>query len=222
MTKTFKILSTISFIAMAIVLTFVGVWAITDLDFAVGGDITYTAPVPETKDESEYPTLTFTITGDTTCEVVDNGASGVLVIPSKVLIASKEYIVTTFGEGEMYEPGINGAFAGNANLTSVEIPDTITSIGEYDFYSCSNLFGGITSVTIGSGITSIGNHSFYLSQSLSEVNIKATSVPTGGSNMFDNCSSSLVIYVPTASVDAYKSAEGWSDYADKIQGKDFN
>ena len=47
MTKTFKILTTISFIAMAIVLTFVGVWALTDLDFTVGGDITYTAPEPQ-------------------------------------------------------------------------------------------------------------------------------------------------------------------------------
>ncbi|MBO5022603.1 MAG: hypothetical protein J6C53_03935 [Clostridia bacterium] len=47
MTKTFKMLTTISFIAMAIVLTFVGVWAITDLDFSVGGDITYTAPEPK-------------------------------------------------------------------------------------------------------------------------------------------------------------------------------
>ncbi len=47
MTKTFKIFSIISFIAMAIVLTFVGVWALTDLDFAVGGDITYTAPTPK-------------------------------------------------------------------------------------------------------------------------------------------------------------------------------
>ncbi len=46
MTKTFKILSAISFIAMAIVFTFVGVWALTDLDFTVGGDITYTAPKP--------------------------------------------------------------------------------------------------------------------------------------------------------------------------------
>ncbi len=47
MTKTIKILSTISFIAMAIVLTFVGVWALADLDFTVGGDITYTAPEPQ-------------------------------------------------------------------------------------------------------------------------------------------------------------------------------
>ncbi len=47
MTTKFKILSTISFIALAVVLTFVGVWALTDLDFIVGGNITYTAPESE-------------------------------------------------------------------------------------------------------------------------------------------------------------------------------
>ncbi len=47
MTTKFKILSSISFIALAVVLTFVGVWALTDLDFAVGGNITYTAPEVE-------------------------------------------------------------------------------------------------------------------------------------------------------------------------------
>ncbi len=39
-----KILSSIAFMSLAIVLTFVGVWALTDLDFIVGGNITYTAP----------------------------------------------------------------------------------------------------------------------------------------------------------------------------------
>ncbi len=33
----------------------------------------------------------------------------------------------------------------------------------------------------------------------------------------DSMYSNLIIYVPSASVDAYKSADGWSDYADKIQ-----
>ncbi len=46
MTTKFKILSSIAFIALAIVLTFVGVWALADLDFTVGGNITYTAPEP--------------------------------------------------------------------------------------------------------------------------------------------------------------------------------
>ncbi len=40
-----RILSIISIFALAIMLTLVGIWAVTDLDFTVGGDITYTAPV---------------------------------------------------------------------------------------------------------------------------------------------------------------------------------
>ncbi len=47
MTTKFKILSSVAFIALAVVLTFVGVWALTDLDFSVGGNITYTAPKPQ-------------------------------------------------------------------------------------------------------------------------------------------------------------------------------
>ncbi len=39
-----RILSIISIFALAIMLTLVGIWAVTDLDFIVGGDITYTAP----------------------------------------------------------------------------------------------------------------------------------------------------------------------------------
>ncbi len=70
MTKTFKIFSIISFIAMAIVLTFVGVWAITDLDFSVGGDITYTAPKPtinlQQDDKGFYVTMGHT---DTVSEI---------------------------------------------------------------------------------------------------------------------------------------------------------
>ena len=39
--------------------------------------------------------------------------------------------------------------------------------------------------------------------------------------MFYNNASGLKIYVPRNSVDAYKSAEYWSDYAANIVGYDF-
>ena len=39
--------------------------------------------------------------------------------------------------------------------------------------------------------------------------------------MFDSNDPDRKIYVPTASVEAYKSAEGWSEYAKYIEGYDF-
>jgi hypothetical protein len=39
--------------------------------------------------------------------------------------------------------------------------------------------------------------------------------------MFDNNASGRKIYVPTASVEAYKTAEYWSTYADYIVGHNF-
>ena len=39
--------------------------------------------------------------------------------------------------------------------------------------------------------------------------------------MFYDNASGLKIYVPAESVEAYKSASGWSEYADDIVGHDF-
>jgi len=49
------------------------------------------------------------------------------------------------------------AFGGCTGLTSVTIPDSVTSIGEYAFYGCT----GLTSITISDSVTSIGYSAFY-------------------------------------------------------------
>jgi hypothetical protein len=38
-----------------------------------------------------------------------------------------------------------------------------------------------------------------------------------GTGVFDSTNPSLIIYTPAGSVDAYKTASVWSDYADRIQ-----
>ena len=48
------------------------------------------------------------------------------------------------------------AFYGCFKLTSITIPDSVTSIGGWAFYGCT----GLTSVTIGNSVTSIGGSAF--------------------------------------------------------------
>ena len=45
--------------------------------------------------------------------------------------------------------------------------------------------------------------------------------PTGDAYMFYNNALDLKIYVPAGSVEVYKSASHWIDYADAIVGYDF-
>ena len=96
------------------------------------------------------------------------------------------------------------------NLVSVEIGDCVTSIGDWVLNNCINL----TSVTIGSGVTTIGIAAFINCRSLTSVTCLATTPPTLGIGTFDG--STCPIYVPCESVNAYKSASGWSDYASRI------
>ena len=104
-----------------------------------------------------------------------------------------------------------------AGLTKYTIPDSVTTIGIQAFYNCESL----TIAIIGDSVTSIGECAFVYCVSLTSVYCKATTPPAGCWDMFYYNASDLKIYVPAESVDAYKSAEGWSEYADAIVGYNF-
>ena len=117
--------------------------------------------------------------------------------------------VTTIGDG---------AFYNCYSLTSVNIPDSITWIGNSVFWYCASL----TSVNIPDSVTAIGNEAFAYCDSLTSVYCKATTPPAlDGPDVFDNNGSGRKIYVPAGSLNAYKSATNWSEYASAIVGYDF-
>ena len=72
----------------------------------------------------------------------------------------------------------DSAFGGCDNLTSVTIPNGVTSIGVCAFSECY-----ITSVTIGNGVTSIGGYAFYSCDNLTSVTIP-NSVTSIGDHAF--------------------------------------
>ena len=109
------------------------------------------------------------------------------------------------------------AFYNCRSLTSVTIPNSVTTIEEWAFCGCDSL----TSVAIHDSVTTIRHGAFYECSSLTSVYCKATIPPAGGDYMFSYNASGRKIYVPMESVEAYKSAYGWSDYVDDIVGYNF-
>ena len=130
----------------------------------------------------------------------------------------------------------NYAFQNCYALQSINIPDSVTSIGSNAFYYCHAL----QSINIPDGVTSIENYAFYYCYALQSINIP-DSVTSIGSRTFYYCTfmkeyivlptipptlanidafmeipSDCKIFVPDASITAYKTATNWATYASKI------
>ena len=124
---------------------------------------------------------------------ISGGGGGGIPMPSKLSSASlNNYGLITSAEiksGETTIPSF--AFENCVSLTSVTIPDTVTSIGN-SFDNCTSL----RNVTIGSGVTYIGGYAFYNCNSLPSINLPS-GVTYIGSNAFAGCGSLGSITIPS-------------------------
>ena len=136
-------------------------------------------------------------------------------------------------KGENYVIG-GSAFYGCSSLTSIEIPNSVTSIENSAFYGCSSLTNvtignsvttignnafancsSLTSITIPNSVTSIENYAFSGCDSLTSIRLLGETPPTVGSNDFTNKQyMNMIVYVPKGTLATYQAADTWKNFWD--------
>ena len=108
------------------------------------------------------------------------------------------------------------AFSGCTGLTSVTIPNSVTSIGYESFYNCS----GLTSVTIPNSVKEIESRAFSGCSELRTIYSKIV-LPKNvfyGYAVFYGVSESLCkLYVPAGSFESYQCTAPWSSFINIIE-----
>ncbi len=108
--------------------------------------------------------------------------SGHIVIPETIEYYGDEYTVTSLGR----------AFQGCSGLTSIEIPNSITSIGEGEFQGCSGLKSVISNIS---------------------------DVFETGRNAFDGIPTDATLYVLKGLVDTYRATADWNRFSNIVEIK---
>lgn len=96
-------------------------------------------------------------------------------------------------------------------LIRVDFPDYLYTIGG----SCLAWSTSLQEIRLGYSIQSIDSNAFFGCTNLSKVYIKTTTPPAVGISIFGNTPLQKII-VPKGSIYAYKTADGWKNWADRI------
>lgn len=107
----------------------------------------------------------------------------------------------------------NSAFLNCCSVTEIWLSWSTTTIEESAFSGCLS----IASVYVPDALETIGNYAFADCYGVAMYHFFSETPPTLGTNVFQNIQPDCKIYVPSASVSAYKTATNWSAYASYIE-----
>lgn len=134
---------------------------------------------------------------------------------ARYLFSNCKKLTTVIFENFLNDTIPYGCFWYCDKLTQINLEDTeITNIGSSAFEGCSALISLIIPPTV----TKINSSAFNIGSNTSKATItmKSSTPPTISSSTF-NTSKLNKIYVPSASVEAYKTATNWVSFADYIE-----
>ena len=138
---------------------------------------------PAVQDAANAPLFDFVFTLDNTAAIVTNykynGAAADVTIPSRY----KGKPVTTIGHAAFF----------NSAVTSVTIPDSVTSISDDAFVNCPQL----TNISIPNSVTSIGFFAFGSCTSLKSITLPSSLSSISGA-LFSGCSQLTTIHIPVS------------------------
>lgn len=138
------------------------------------------------------------VNNDPNINAVDQSITGSVTIPETI----DGYTVVE----------INDETFKGCQVSSIIVPNTVTTIGDEAFKRCSSL----TTLVLGSGVTSIGEEALGKCENLTDVTIFATIPPTVKDNkLFSSASKTeefslnAKLHVPAGCEAAYAAADGW-------------
>ncbi len=146
------------------------------------------------------------------------GSLSILDISGVRILAGGTYVILVFlGEEFRYETEKDiipkDAFSGCTVLTSVTLPNSITTIGPEAFRSCSNL----TYVTIPNSVTAISDNAFSNCSSLSSVISEIKTPFAIGDYVFDSSYETATLTVPAGTKSKYQSTDGWKQFKNIVE-----
>lgn len=121
------------------------------------------------------------------------------------------------------------SFWGDTLLTNIVIPDSVKIISDGAFYYCT----GLADVVIGSGVDSIGMEAFAGDTNINSIELRGSVPPALDIDItdtmfgdyhfynydwpFKGIDSSITVTVPCGSGEAYRAAEGWSNFTNIVE-----